>query len=41
MEIVFLVGNYAITAMATNTFGVQVEDGAGDLWKPFHAESGK
>jgi alkylhydroperoxidase family enzyme len=38
MEVVFLVGNYAITAMATNTFGVQVEDGAGDLWKPFHAE---
>jgi alkylhydroperoxidase family enzyme len=35
MEVVFLVGNYATTAMATNTFGVQVEDGAGDMWKPF------
>jgi alpha-D-ribose 1-methylphosphonate 5-triphosphate synthase subunit PhnI len=38
MEVVFLIGNYAMLSMATNTFGVQVEEGAGDLWKPFHAE---
>jgi alkylhydroperoxidase family enzyme len=35
MELVFLVGNYALLAMATNSFGVQPEENAAEKWKPY------
>jgi 4-carboxymuconolactone decarboxylase len=35
MEVVFLVGNYAITASATNSFGVPVETDQEEIWSPY------
>lgn len=34
MEVVFFVGNYTVLAMATNSFGVEVEQDVDTLWKP-------
>jgi alkylhydroperoxidase family enzyme len=35
MELVFLVGNYTVLAMATNSFGVQPEENVAQKWKPY------
>ena len=35
MEIVFIVGNYAMLVMATNSFGVQPEKNVAESWKPY------
>lgn len=35
MEVVFLVGNYMITASATNSFGVPPEDDVEKVWSPY------
>jgi 4-carboxymuconolactone decarboxylase len=35
MELVFIVGNYAMLVMATNSFGVQPEKNIADSWKPY------
>jgi alkylhydroperoxidase family enzyme len=35
MEVVFLVGNYTVLAMATNSFGVEPEEDVAQKWKPF------
>ena len=37
MEIVFIVGNYAMLVMATNSFGVQPEKNVAESWKPLMA----
>ena len=35
MELVFIVGNYAMLVMATNSFGVQPEKNVAESWKPY------
>jgi 4-carboxymuconolactone decarboxylase len=35
MELVFIVGNYAMLVMATNSFGVQPEKNVAEVWKPY------
>jgi alkylhydroperoxidase family enzyme len=35
MEIVFIVGNYAMLVMATNSFGVRPEKNVAESWKPY------
>jgi 4-carboxymuconolactone decarboxylase len=35
MELVFIVGNYSLLVMATNSFGVQPEMNVADSWKPY------
>jgi alkylhydroperoxidase family enzyme len=35
MELVFIVGNYAMLVMATNSFGVQPETDVAASWKPY------
>ena len=35
MEVVFVVANYSLMAMVTNTFGIKPESDVGGSWKPF------
>jgi alkylhydroperoxidase family enzyme len=35
MELVFIVGNYSMLVMATNSFGVQPERNVAESWKPY------
>lgn len=39
MEVVFFVGNYTILAMATNSFGTEIEPNTHELWKPYQTQS--
>jgi 4-carboxymuconolactone decarboxylase len=35
MEVVFVVANYSLMAMVTNSFGIKPEADVGNSWKPF------
>jgi len=35
MEVVFVVANYSLMAMVTNSFGIMPEADVGGAWKPF------
>jgi alkylhydroperoxidase family enzyme len=35
MEVVFVVANYSLMAMVTNSFGIMPEADVGGSWKPF------
>ncbi len=35
IEVVFVVANYSLMSMVTNTFGITPESDVGGSWKPF------
>ena len=35
MDVVFVVANYSLMAMVTNSFGIKPEADVGSSWKPF------